>query len=79
LADTLTAEQQLWRRVEDALGGHDVDWPDRAMIQEGWLTAGGPSAKWDDLTPEVQQKIEFVESLPPTSWDDPADAPDDLD
>lgn len=77
MADTITPEQACRIRVEDALGKHDVSWDDRAIVQDGWLAAGDFTAKWEDLAPEVQAKIEFLEKQPLTSWDDPADAPMD--
>lgn len=72
-----TAVHQLIDRVEAAMGGHDLSWDDREALQQGIAAAGGLGvATWKDLDPEVQAKIEEIEKLPPTSWDDPADAPD---
>jgi hypothetical protein len=72
-----TAVHQLIDRVEGAMGGHDLSWEDRQALQDGVAQAGGLGvATWNDLAPEVQAKIEQIEKLPPTSWDDPSDAPD---
>lgn len=74
-----TAAQQLYARLTDALGTHDVAWPDRDAIQQAYLAAGAEGATWNDLPEDVRQRIERVEQLPLTSWEDPADAPDELD
>lgn len=72
------AADALVDRVEDALGAHDVTWDDREAIRVGVASAGGLGlASWDDLSPDVQAKIEMVEDLPRTSWDDPSDVPED--
>ncbi|MES2211443.1 MAG: hypothetical protein V4515_14865 [Chloroflexota bacterium] len=70
-------QAQLHYRISDALGAHDVDFDTRALIQQGYLAAGGDSATWEDLSTDVQAAIEEVEKLPRTSWSDPSDVPDD--
>ena len=72
-------DDALNNRISAALGGHDLSWDDRDLIQQGYAAAGGYGAKWSDLAPGVRAKIEEVEALPATSWEDPDDAPDDLD
>jgi hypothetical protein len=64
-------------RLSDALGAHDVDLNIKATIQEAYLAAGGDSATWDALPPEIRQLVEEIEQLPRTSWDDPVDVPED--
>jgi hypothetical protein len=72
-------QAELHYRLSDALGAHDVDPDTRTAIQEAYVAAGMDNATWGDLSPEVQAMIERVEALPRTSWDDPADVPDDDD
>lgn len=70
---------ELYDRLSDALGAHDVHPEDRAKIQGAYQDAGGvESATWGDLPADVQQLIEEIEKTPRQSWDDPADVPDDL-
>jgi hypothetical protein len=70
----------LYDRLADALGGHDVHPADAFEIQQAYLAAGGPeSATWEDLPEEIKQKVIEVEGSPSQAWDDPADVPDDPD
>jgi hypothetical protein len=78
MADTKTDPRiELNERIAQALGGHDVPWDVKDSILEGYAAAGGPQATWDELPAEVQNKIKEVEEYPATSWDDPADVPED--
>jgi hypothetical protein len=72
-----SAAGELWDRLSDALGAHDVDLDTRGEIQAAYQAAGGETATWDDLPPDIQAKIQEVEQLPRTSWDDPDEVPDD--
>lgn len=73
----MTSPADLNARLSDALGAHDVDLEVKSQIQEAYLAAGGDSATWESLPPDIQALIEQVEQLPRTSWDDPMDVPDD--
>lgn len=73
----MTSPAELNARLSDALGAHDVDLNVKSQVQEAYLAAGGDSATWVDLPPEVQSLIEQIEQLPRTSWDDPMDVPED--
>lgn len=76
----MSAATDLYDRLADALGGHDVHPADAFEIQRAYLVAGGPeSATWEDLPKDIQQKVIQVEAMPRQSWDDPADVPDDPD
>lgn len=70
---------ELFYRLSDALGGHNVHPDDRDAIQQAYLAAGGDGATWSDLPPDIQAKIEEIEKTPPTSFEDPSDVPDELD
>jgi hypothetical protein len=41
------------------------------------MAAGMDDATWDDLLADIQARIEEIEKLQRTSWEDPMDAPDD--
>jgi hypothetical protein len=73
----MTSPQELYDRLSDALGAHDVNPAVRAAIQQAYMDAGADSATWEDLPHEVKVMVEEVEALPRTSWADPADVPDD--
>lgn len=76
----MTATTDLYHRLSNALGGHDVHPSDAFEIQQAYLAAGGPEeATWNDLPGEIQQKVIQIEQSPSQSWDDPADVPDDPD
>lgn len=72
----MTSPAELNTRLSDALGAHDVDLDVKSQVQEAYLAAGGDSATWADLPPEIQFLIEEIEQLPRTSWDDPMDVPE---
>jgi hypothetical protein len=76
----VSATTDLYHRLSDALGGHDVH-PDEAFeIQQAYLAAGGPeAATWDDLPSDIQDKVAAIEKMPRQAWDDPADVPADPD
>lgn len=71
------AQIELNDRITDAVGAHDLMWSDKDFILDGYAAAGGPEATWEDLPKELRAKIEEVEKLPRTSWEDPADVPED--
>lgn len=67
---------QLFHRLSDALGGHDVLPEERARVLEGWAEAGGQeSATWQKLPLGIQHLVMEIEKRAPESWDDPADLP----
>jgi hypothetical protein len=66
----------LHYRLSEALGSHDVHPEIRGQIQDAYLASDGT---WDGLPAETRAQIEEVETLPPQSWSDPADVPDNLD
>lgn len=72
-------QAELHYRLSDALGAHDVDFDTRTTIQQAYIEAGLDDATWGDLPDDIQSLIMQIETLPRTSWADPADAPDDLD
>jgi hypothetical protein len=68
---------QLFHRLSDALGGHDVLPEERDIVLKGWAAAGGQeSATWEKLPLGVQRLVADIEKRAPESWDDPADLPD---
>lgn len=75
----MTPEAELRSRLSDALGAHDLDWDTRAAIQGAYMAAGADTATWADLPAGIRAKIEAIETLPRTSWEDPSEAPDDVD
>jgi hypothetical protein len=67
---------ELFHRLSDALGGHDVDPDERVRILAAWNAAGGEDeATWEKLPKDVQDLVEEIEKRDPQSWDDPADLP----
>lgn len=73
----MSAVAQLFHRLSEALGGHDVDPDERARILAAWTTAGGEDdATWEKLPLGVQRLIGEIEKRERQSWDDPADLPD---
>jgi hypothetical protein len=78
MTTAISPQAQLADRLRDALGTHDVHPRDRALIQDAYIEAGMDDATWDDLPADVQRLVEAAEQLPPQSWDDPSDVPDDL-
>jgi hypothetical protein len=64
----------LYERLTDLLGKHDVHPADRATIQDAYYDG----ATWDDLPADVQALIVENEKLPVQSWDDPSDVPDHI-
>lgn len=76
----MSATTDLYHRLSDALGGHDVHPVDAFEVQRAYLVAGGPeSATWNDLPPDIQDRITEIEKMPRQAWDDPADVPNDPD
>lgn len=73
----MSPQAELHYRVSDALSAHDPDLDTYYEIMQAYRVAGGDDATWDDLPAEIQAKIEEVEKLPRTAWDDPMDVPDD--
>jgi hypothetical protein len=73
----MSPQAELYYRLSDALGAHDVDPEARTAIQEAYVAAGGDNATWDSLPAHIQRLIEQIEASPRTAWDDPADVPDD--
>lgn len=71
---------ELMRRLDLALGTHDVPPEERERVVEAWYAAGELDATWAKLPEGVQALIEQIEQRPVQSWDDPMDVPfDDLD
>lgn len=73
---------ELGQRLAQAVGQHDPSFEDRELIRHAY--EGVPDDKMDnvkfgDLSDEVQAAVRRCEALPPTSWEDPTDAPDDVD
>jgi hypothetical protein len=65
----------LYERLVDLFGRHDVHPDDKDQI----LKAFDKAEKFEDLPPQIRQKIEQLEKdLPRQAWDDPADVPDNL-
>lgn len=76
----MSAVTELYDRLANALGGHDVHPTDALEISRAYLMAGGPEqATWEDLPKAIQDKVVQVESTAAQAWDDPADVPDDPD
>lgn len=73
-----SAEMSLTERLDRALGGHDVNLLTRSQVQQAYLAAGGDAATFADLPPDIQALVQRIEKLPPTSWADPSDVPDDV-
>jgi hypothetical protein len=70
------AKIALERRLSALLGGHDVHPDDRSAIQTAFEAAGS----FEELPTEIQARIiELEGELPPQSWDDPSDVPENLD
>jgi hypothetical protein len=68
---------QLFYRLSDALGGHDVTPEERDRVLSAWTAAGGQeAATWEKLPLGVQHLVGEIEKRQPQSWDDPADLPD---
>lgn len=75
-----TKSAELFHRLSDVLGAHDVHPDDRAEIQQAYVAAGSESATWDDLPPHIRGKVETIEqTYQRTAWNDPADVPADMD
>lgn len=70
---------ELFYRLSDVLGAHNVHPDDRDAIQQAYLAAGGDEATWNDLPADIKAKIEEIEKTPRTSFEDPSDVPDELD
>lgn len=64
----------LYYRIADALGGHDVRPEDASTIQQAFLAAGDDGT-WADLDPAVQKLVEEIEGRPAQTWDDPSQVP----
>jgi len=65
----------LWDRLSEALGGHDVPPDDAEVIRAAWQAHPDSTAEWPA---EAKALLAQIEASEPTSWDDPADVPDDL-
>lgn len=73
----MSAVAQLFQRLSEALGSHDVLPEERTRILSAWTAAGGQEeATWEKLPLGVQHLIKEVEQRAPQSWDDPADLPE---
>jgi hypothetical protein len=67
----------LFYRLSDALGGHDVTPEERDQVLTAWAEAGGQeAATWERLPLGVQHLVGQIEKREPQSWADPADLPD---
>lgn len=68
---------QLYHRLSEALGGHDVLPEERSLILAAWQNAGGEeSGTWEKMSLGSRALVEAVEKRAPESWADPADLPD---
>jgi hypothetical protein len=74
--DGRSAADELYDRLTEALGSHDLPPDDRRAIQDAYVAAGMDTATWDDLPMKIQKMILKAENSPRTTWDDPADVPD---
>lgn len=73
----MSAVGDLFHRLSDALGGHDVTPDERSLVLTGWQNAGGEmSATWEKLSLGTQRLVTDIEKRNPQSWADPADLPD---
>lgn len=70
---------QLYERLSEALGAHDVHPEQRRVIQQAYTEAGVHTATWDDLSQEVRELVIEIEQRQRQAWDDPADVPAQLD
>jgi hypothetical protein len=62
-------------RIEALFGTRDVHPADRRLIRDAFVEG----STWDTLPQDIRDLIERLErELPLQSWDDPADAPDDI-
>jgi hypothetical protein len=77
--ETRTKADELYDRLTEVLGSHDLHPDDRKAIQDAYVDAGTETATWDDLPEDVQARVIEAEKSPRTTWDDPADVPDDAD
>lgn len=68
---------QCYDRLTAALGEHDVHPEDRQQILDAY-GATGDQATWDELPADIRDLVTAIEAEPRTSWDDPADVPDQL-
>jgi hypothetical protein len=66
---------ELWDRLSEALGCHDVAPPERDTIIQAYGAEPDSTAKWPQ---EAKALLAEIEARPATCWDDPADVPDDL-
>jgi hypothetical protein len=65
----------VWDRVSEALGGHDVHPDESDLIQKAYSAEPEDIAKWPA---EAQAALARAEKSEATSWDDPADVPDSI-
>jgi hypothetical protein len=65
----------MWNRLSDALGGHDVAPEDHDAIVAAWEAHPDSITEWPE---EARKLLEQIESSEATSWDDPADVPDSI-
>lgn len=73
----MSAVGQLFHRLSDALGGHDVHPDERAQVLDAWQKAGGEeSGTWEKMPLGAQHLVTEIERRTPESWADPADLPD---
>lgn len=71
---TTPAAPTLYERMVELFGTRDVHPDDKAEILEAFDRA----ATFEDLPPEIQQKVTELEGLTRQAWDDPADVPDNI-
>ncbi|GAA2327488.1 hypothetical protein [Dactylosporangium salmoneum] len=65
-------DAQLYERLVDLLGAHDVHPDDRIDIQQALATA----TTWNDLPQPLRLRIEELErTLERQAWADPSDIP----
>ncbi|MDT5026707.1 MAG: hypothetical protein QOE61_3133 [Micromonosporaceae bacterium] len=73
----VSPQAELHYRLSDTLGAHDAHPEDQMVVRHAYMAAGMDDATWDDLPADIQARIDEIEKLPRTSWDDPMDALDD--
>lgn len=74
----MSVDMELYTRLTNALGTHDVDPNVKDRIQQAYLDVDGTGGGFAALPKDIQDEIVAIEKSPPQAWDDPSDVPDDM-
>jgi hypothetical protein len=72
------ADMELYQRLSQALGTHDVDPNVKGRIQQAYLDVDGTGGGFAALPKDIQDQIVQIESTPAQAWEDPSDVPDEI-